>query len=194
MNGPIRRLAAVITLLFTSLFVSVTYIQVINAQALNDNPRNSRTLIKERSRERGEIKVGNKAVATSEPVDDEFKFLRKYSNGALYAPVTGFYSLVNGNPYGIESAESEYLSGTSDELFIRNLSSLLTGEQAQGATVETTINAKAQKAAYDALGDQDGAVIALDPETGDILTMVSKPSYNPNKLASHDTTEPTSCT
>ncbi|GAB6900085.1 peptidoglycan D,D-transpeptidase FtsI family protein [Kineosporia succinea] len=189
MNGPIRRLAAVITLLFTSLFVSVTYIQVINAQALNDNPRNSRTLIKERSRERGEIKVGNKAVATSEPVDDEFKFLRKYSNGALYAPVTGFYSLVNGNPYGIESAESEYLSGTSDELFIRNLSSLLTGEQAQGATVETTINAKAQKAAYDALGDQDGAVIALDPETGDILTMVSKPSYNPNKLASHDTTE-----
>ncbi|GAA3609044.1 penicillin-binding transpeptidase domain-containing protein [Kineosporia mesophila] len=185
MNSPIRRLAAVVTLLFASLFISVTYIQVVSAKELEEKPTNIRTLYKERSRERGNIMVGNKAVATSEPSDDLYQYLRKYNSAAMYAPITGFYSVVNG-AFGLESAENDYLSGSSDELFIRNLGGLLTGEQAQGATIETTINAKAQKAAWDALGDQDGAAIALDPETGDILTMVSKPSYNPNNLATHD--------
>lgn len=184
MNGPIRRLAAVITLLFASLFISVTYIQVVSADELGKNPRNLRTLYKERSRERGQILVGNKVVATSTPSDDVYQFLREYSSPQMYAPVTGFYSVVNG-PYGLERAENGYLSGTSNELFVRNLTNLLTGEEAQGASVETTINAKAQKAAWDALGDQRGAVVALNPKTGAILAMVSRPSYNPNDLATH---------
>lgn len=186
MNSPIRRLAAVITLLFASLFISVTYIQVVQADSLESNPRNTRTLLKERSRERGDILVGKTAVATSEPSDDVYQYLRKYKNAAMYAPVTGYYSLING-AYGLEKSENEYLSGSSDELFVRNLTNLLTGEQPQGASIETTINAKAQKAAWDALGDQQGAVIALDPTTGDILAMVSRPSYNPNNLSTHDT-------
>ncbi|MBT0771197.1 penicillin-binding protein 2 [Kineosporia sp. J2-2] len=186
MNSPIRRLAAVITVLFASLFISVTYIQVVSAASLEDNARNTRSLTKERSRQRGQILAGSKVIASSEPSDDVYKYLRSYSSGAMYAPVTGYYS-VRGNSTGLEGAENEYLSGSSDELFIRNLTNLLTGEQPSGATVQTTINPKAQKAAWDALGDQRGAVIALNPKTGEILAMVSRPSYNPNSLAEHDT-------
>nr|WP_269810258.1 penicillin-binding protein 2 [Kineosporia rhizophila] len=179
-------MAAVITLLFASLFVSVTYIQVVSAKELDEHPRNTRSLIKERSRERGQILAGTKVLATSTPSDDVYQFLREYSAPQMYAPITGYYSLVN-TPYGLESAENEYLSGSSDELFLRSLTNLLTGEQPKGASVETTINTKAQKAAWDALGNQRGAAIALNPKTGDILAMVSKPSYNPNDLATHDT-------
>jgi peptidoglycan glycosyltransferase len=186
-NSPIRRLAAVITVLFASLFLSVTYIQVINANALEKKPSNLRTLVKDQSRHRGNIMVGNKAVASSVASGDIYQWVRKYADGPMYAPVTGYYSLVQG-AHGLESAENDYLAGTSDELFVRNLKSLLTGEETQGATVETTINAKAQKAAYDALGDQRGAVVALNPKTGAILAMVSQPTYNPGKLASHDKT------
>ncbi|GAB3255853.1 peptidoglycan D,D-transpeptidase FtsI family protein [Kineosporia babensis] len=186
MNGPIRHLAAVITLLFSALFVAVTYIQVIARADLEDHPRNLRTQVKERSRERGQILAGSTVVARSEPAEGTYPFLRSYPLGPMYAPVTGYFG-VNLQPFGLEGLQSEYLSGTHDSLFLPSLGSLLTGEQAKGATIETTINPEAQKAAWDELEDQRGAVIALDPRTGAILAMVSRPSYNPNRLAVHDT-------
>src|SRR5699024_2999385 len=56
-----------------------------------------------------------------------------------------------------------------------------------GATVELTLDSAAQQAAWDALDGRRGSVVALDPETGAVLAMVSSPSYDPNRLASHDT-------
>ncbi|MGO1979077.1 peptidoglycan D,D-transpeptidase FtsI family protein, partial [Brachybacterium tyrofermentans] len=67
------------------------------------------------------------------------------------------------------------------------ISDILSGKQGRGATVELTLDAKAQEAAWDALDGRRGSVVALDPETGAVLAMVSAPSYDPNQLASHDT-------
>jgi peptidoglycan glycosyltransferase len=119
------------------------------------------------------------------PSQDRYKYQRTYPGGALYTPVTGFYSVVYGET-GIESAEGDLLAGTSDQLFYRRISDLLTGQQPQGATVELTIDPTLQKIAWDALGDQRGAVVALDPKTGNVLAMVSKPSYDATLLAGHD--------
>ena len=47
----------------------------------------------------------------------------------------------------------------------------------------TTLDYDVQKTAYDALGDRDGAVVVMEPKTGKILAMVSKPDYDPNTLA-----------
>jgi peptidoglycan glycosyltransferase len=185
MNGPIRRLAAVVAVLFASLLISTTYIQVVDASALADKPTNTRSLYKEYGRQRGPITVGGEAVAESVPSNDQYKFLRTYPGGKMYAPVTGYYSTIYG-PHGLEAAKDGLLSGTSDQLFYRRISDLLTGKQPTGAQVELTINHKAQTAAWKALGDQRGAVVALDPKTGDILAMVSKPSYDPDQLATHN--------
>ena len=76
----------------------------------------------------------------------------------------------------------------SDKLFYRRVVDLLTGKQPSGASLELTINPKAQEAADEALGNQRGAVVALDPKTGAILAMVSHPQYDPTVLASHDLT------
>jgi peptidoglycan glycosyltransferase len=80
----------------------------------------------------------------------------------------------------------DLLAGTADQLFYRRISDLLTGRQPQGATVELTIDPQLQKIAYNALGDQRGAVVALDPKTGNVLALVSKPSFNADLLAAHD--------
>ena len=185
MNGPIRRLAGVVALLFASLLISTTYIQVVDAASLKNKPTNVRTLLKEYARQRGPITVGGEAIAESVPSNDQYKYQRTYPGGKIYAPVTGYYSTVNG-PHGIEATEDGLLSGTADQLFYRRISDLLTGKEPAGAQVELTINPKAQQAAWDALGDQRGAVVALDPKTGAVLAMVSKPSYDPDELATHN--------
>lgn len=188
MNGPLRRLAAVVALLFASLFTSTTVIQFIDADSLNHHANNVRTLYKEYGRQRGSIVVGGTEVARSVPTKDKFKYQRTYPGGALYTPVTGYYSLVYGTS-GIEASENDLLAGTSSQLAFRQLSDLFTGRQPQGATVELTIDPALQKIAWDALGDQRGAVVAIDPKTGNILAMVSKPSFDADLLAGHSTTE-----
>jgi peptidoglycan glycosyltransferase len=185
MNTPIRRLGVVAFLLFAMLLVSSTWTQYVTAGRLNADSRNSRTLIDEISRERGPILAGQTTLVSSKPVEDVFKFQRTYDQSQVYAPVTGYYSLVYGAT-GIESAQSQLLSGTSDQQFYRRLADIVSGRQPVGATVELTIDPIVQQAAWDALGDQKGAVVALDPKTGNILALVSKPSYDPNVLASHD--------
>ena len=185
MNTPLRRLSLVALLLFAALFVSTTWVQYVQAGTLNADSRNSRTLIDELSRERGQITAGQTVLVTSQPVDDVFKFQRHYEQPEVYAPVTGFYSLVYGAT-GIEGAATQELSGTSDDQFYRRMSDIVSGREPKGASIDLTINPRAQQAAWDGLGDQRGSVVALDPKTGDILAMVSKPSYDPNRLATHD--------
>ena len=185
MNAPIRRVSTFVALLFATLLISTTWIQFVQAKSLNAREDNRRTLLSTYARERGQILAGDTVLAESVPVDNEFKFLRRYPQGEVYADVTGYYSFY-GASGGIESTENALLSGRSDKLFYRRVSDLFTGRRAQGANVVLTINPKAQQAAWDALGDQRGAAVALNPKTGEILAMVSKPGYDPNALASHD--------
>jgi penicillin-binding protein A len=184
-NAPVRRLSLVVAVLFASLLVSTTLIQYVFAADLNARPDNRRTLLSTFARERGEILVGQTAVAKSVPVDDEYKYQRVYDQGKLYGHVTGSYSFY-GAAGGLEQAENAFLSGSSDKLFYRRVSDLFTGRRPQGANIETTLDPKVQQAAADGLRGIKGAAVALDPRSGAILAMVSNPTYDPNDLASHD--------
>ncbi|MCV2392822.1 penicillin-binding transpeptidase domain-containing protein [Actinotalea sp. M2MS4P-6] len=186
MNNPLRRLAAMTIVMFVVLMGGATWVQYVKAPELNNDSRNVRTLYREYDNDRGPIVIGGEPVASSSPVDDSFGYLRSYSAGALYAPATGYYSVIYGRS-GIEEAMNTELNGSADSLFYTRIQDLITGRQPQGAAVELTIDPAVQQAAWDALGDQRGAVVAVDPTTGAILAMVSKPSYDPNVLASHDT-------
>jgi peptidoglycan glycosyltransferase len=183
-NATLRRLAGVITVMFLMLMLAATSVQFFQAGSLNADPRNVRTLYREYGTYRGPIVVAGTPIAYSEPIDDPYGYQRLYADGPLYAPVTGFYSIVYGRS-GMELAENASLNGTVDSLFLQRVDDLITGRTSQGATVELTIDPVVQQAAWDALGDQAGAVVALDPTTGAVLAMVSKPTYDPNILASH---------
>ena len=71
---------------------------------------------------------------------------------------------------------------------MRRILDMLTGVPPEGGSVSLTLNAKAQRAAYQGLAGRKGAVAAVNPTTGAILALVSSPSYDPNLLASHDPT------
>lgn len=186
MNSPIRRLALVVALLFSTLLVAGSLIQYFLADDLAGKPNNRRTLLANYGRDRGAILVDTVPVAKSTAVDDEMKYLRTYPRGRLYSHVTGYYSFVYGAGGGVEGASDAVLSGSSDALFYRRLGDLITGKQPTGVSLELTINARAQQAAEQGLGGQRGAVVAIDPRTGAILAMVSHPQYDPNALTSHD--------
>jgi penicillin-binding protein A len=185
MNTPLRHVWLVIGLLFVLLFTSTTYFQVIAQGRLNAHGQNDRTLYNEYGRHRGPIVVDGHPVAQSQTSGDTYGYLRTYDPGALYAPVTGYYSVVYGFT-GIERSLNDTLSGEADALFYHRISDILSGRQGRGATVELTLDAAAQEAAWEALDGRRGAVVALDPETGAVLAMVSAPSFDPDRLASHD--------
>lgn len=172
-------------LMFVALFISTSVIQVFAVDSLRADDHNVRVLYESYATERGAITVDGVPIVTSEPIDDEYSFLRVYSAGELYAPVTGFISLNHGSS-GIERSLNDELSGTSNAQFFDKLNALFTGEDPKGASVELTLDPVVQQAAWDALGDNTGAIVAIEPSTGRILAMVSKSSYDPNLLSAHE--------
>ncbi|GAB3400621.1 penicillin-binding transpeptidase domain-containing protein [Schumannella luteola] len=188
MSRELRRVSIIVLAMFAALFLSTSIIQVGQSDNLRSDPRNTRTILASFSAERGDIIVGGQPIASSTPVDDDYQFLRQYANGPLYAPATG-YSIINGEPRGVEGALNRELAGTADSTFLARLNQIITGQRPKGASVTLTLDANLQQVAWDALGDKTGAVVALNPKTGQILAMVSKPSYDPNQLASHNRQE-----
>ncbi|HSV40688.1 MAG TPA: penicillin-binding protein 2 [Nocardioidaceae bacterium] len=189
MNKPIRTMSVFCALLFAALLVNATYLQYFRAENLNERADNRRVTDAEYSRERGAILVRGTAVAESTPSEDRFKFQRVYSKPYMYAHLTGFFSYTYGRN-GVEQTENTILSGSDSRLFVNRVIDMIRDSQPKGGSVTLTINPAAQAAAYDGLQDlgpsAKGAVVALDPTTGEILAMVSNPTYNPSLLASHD--------
>ncbi len=187
MNQAIRNTWIVALAMFALLFGSLTVVQFFEAENLNANPWNSRTIYKDFDKNRGAILVDGDPIAESVPSDDEFAFQRVYNEPELYAPITGFYSLVYGSTQ-MESAMNAQLSGSGDEFFYEQIMQMFSGGQVEGASVELTLDAELQKLAWDLMPDGvKGSIVVMEPDTGNILAMVSKPSFDPNKLAGHNT-------
>src|SRR5438132_1674454 len=149
--------------MFLLLLINVNYLQGFEPASLAAKPLNSRAFYAAQN-----------------------KYQRKYPFGPEYAPVTGYDTVYSQT--GVEQAENSLLSGNDSALDVRKVIDLITGKTTKGATVEVTINSKAQAAAYNALASlgRPGAVVAIEPSTGKILAMASYPSYDPNVLATHD--------
>ena len=183
MNKPLRRVAIFCGLLIFSLLIRDNWLQFVEGDSLKNDPHNRRVLINEYAKPRGDIIVGGKAVTGHRKTgDSDFQYARTYTDGPEWAPVTGFASQVYGNTL-LEGVEDKILTGDDDRLFFNRTIDMLTGKQQQGGDVVTTLNAKAQAAAFHGLGSKKGAVAAIDPRTGAILALASTPSYDPSTIA-----------
>jgi peptidoglycan glycosyltransferase len=186
MNRPIRRVSVFVGVLLLAVVLNLNWVQVIHGTNYRNNDANQRVVLDEYKRQRGSIVVQGTPVAESVPTKDALMYLRRYPSGPMYAPVTGFNSLLYGQS-GIEAASDAVLSGSDDRLFVQRLTNLLTGRDPKGGNIVLTINKQAQSAAYQAMGNRRGSVVAIDPSTGKILAAVSTPSFDPNLLSSHST-------
>lgn len=185
MNRPLRRIAVLFGLLFLLLLGNVNYIQVYRAPELNDRGDNRRVLLDQYATDRGPILVGGEPIVRSRHTDSDLGLLREYLEPELYAHLTGFYSFYYGSA-NLEQTQNSVLAGTDDRLFVRRVIDLVTNKQPQGGSISLTIDPEAQKAAYEGLGDKQGAVVALEPSTGKILAMAANPTYDPNQISTHD--------
>lgn len=132
-------------------------------------------------------------------------FARKYEMGPAGAQIFGYVGepkkpIPNAPFYttgitGLEKIYDKTLVGTPGQtVMIANAVGRVTGEDKDqfipsivGSNIKTTINSTAQRVMFDKLTEyKAGCGVALDIETGDILAMVSTPSFNPENFASDD--------
>jgi peptidoglycan glycosyltransferase len=191
-NRALRRISIAILVMFVLLLVNINYLQGFEPASLAAKPGNARAFEAQFQYQRGSILTSDGVtIAESVPSNDIYKYQRKYPHGVEYAPLTGADTLYSES--GIELYENAVLNGSDSSLTVRNFIDLITGKPRKGANVTLTINSRAQDAAWNALQNdtngKPGAVVALDPQTGAILALVSFPSYNPNVLATHSGTQ-----
>jgi len=190
MDRQIRKLGIALLALFLIAFAQVNYIQVFAADRIAEDPANAqRQLIAEYKIDRGSILAadGTTVLASSRSSPGALRFQRRYPLGELYAHETGFYSFVFGRTE-LEQSYNDFLTGDAAELLPQTLTDLILGRPKRGATIVTTLVPEIQEAAEAAALAEAGdvAIAAIDPATGDVLALVSEPTYDPNLLASQD--------
>ncbi|HET6359833.1 peptidoglycan D,D-transpeptidase FtsI family protein [Streptomyces sp.] len=181
MNKTIRNAAVFSLLLVLALLIRATWVQAYEARALADDEHNRRKIIAQYAQPLGDIIVAGSPITGSKRTEgSDLAHKRTYTDGSLYAAVTGYSSQAYGATQ-LEGIYSHVLDGTDSRL--KNPVDALTGKQQEPGDVLTTIDPAVQRAAYKALGDTKGAAVAIDPKTGKILGMVSTPSYDPSKIS-----------
>lgn len=182
MNRSVRTAAYALLLCFGVLIVAATWTQAVAGPDYRDDSRNPRLTAWRTGRERGPIVTADDvlvAVSTSSETDANL-YIRSYPEGDLYAHTVGYTSVLFGTT-GIERARTADLQSDRDSTLSGVLNGLLGGDP-RPRGVRLTLEHALQSVAAEALGDQRGSVVALDPETGEVLAMVSTPSFAPNQL------------
>ena len=127
---------------------------------------------------RGEIKCSNGLPIAYTSVGEGGTETRIYPQDRMFAHVGGYAS--HGKT-GIELL-GNYQLLSSHAYFLERFVNEVQEQKNIGDNVITTLDYELQKTAYEALADYRGTVIALEPSTGKVLAMVSKPDYNPNEI------------
>ena len=167
--------------LFLAMMVYFVYFQIFRSEQFINNPYNPLQSLFSEHVVRGEICASDGSVLARTTINEDGSETREYPYGSLFAHAVGYST--NGTT-GLENQANFYLL-RSHAFFAEQIANDIQGKKNQGDRVVTTLDYNLQKAAYDALGNYDGAVIVMEPATGKILAMVSKPDYDPNKIATN---------
>jgi len=177
-NKRIIRVLISLCVLFFILIGYLTYFQLFQSNRLASNPYNKRILEAENSTLRGSIYDRNGIVLASSK-KTKTGSVRIYPYDSLYSQVIGYNSRVYGKSL-LEASYNSYLLGISEFDIVLGLKTHIGAGKSFGDAVYLSIDHKLQKLGEQLLNGRNGAVVAMDPKTGEILAMVSNPSYNPN--------------
>ena len=186
MDRSFRQVTFVLLGCFLLLFVQLNRIQVFQAEALQQNPSNSRTVQREFDQLRGEIRTSDGVVIARSDLatDGPFRYQRIYPEGELYAHTAGFVSFTTGAE-GAERVYNDEILGDTPSQQLSDLTSIL-DEEARAGAITLTLDHGLQQLAREALGERQGTVIAMDVRTGAIRALWSWPSFDPNLVADND--------
>lgn len=178
-NREYTFVSAFFVVIFLGLIGYLVYFDAAESETFINSPYNTRQDTFSDRVVRGQIVSSDGEVLARTDVYDDGSEERVYPYSNIFAHVIGYDT--NGKS-GLES-EANFQLLTSHEFFLNQMKNEFLGEKNMGDTVVSTLRADLQTVAYNALGDRKGAVVALEPSTGKILAMVSKPDFDPNTLA-----------
>ena len=182
----IKRLVIFFSICFFSIIGYLTYFNIFTADKIVTDSTNQRLAIYDNEYIRGSILDRNgKPIVTSKR-NEKGTQDRTYTNGEAYAHVTGYSSYKYGKT-GVELKYNDILQGRNFMYNVfggmtKNIGDIITKKEKRGNDVCLTIDKAAQEAAYEAMGTDKGGVAAINPKTGEIIAMVSTPSFNPQNI------------
>jgi penicillin-binding protein A len=180
-SNNIKKVFVVFLLCFLVIISYITYFELYKAPDIAKSQYNKRLWAIRNEVLRGTIYDRNMTALTkSERVNTETQ-KRTYTGGELFAHALGYVDI----RYGITGLEKKYdaeLMGTETQSLLDLIKNKGKSEEKVGDSLKTTLDYNVQKTAYDLLGNNRGAIVVLNPKTGEILALVSKPSFNPNNL------------
>ncbi|TGE32741.1 penicillin-binding transpeptidase domain-containing protein [Desulfosporosinus sp. Sb-LF] len=175
----VRRVALGMALSFFVLSLGLAYWQVVQADTLLENPSNRRLILMESRVTRGGIFDRNGEIIAQTQISKEKK-VRVYPKGEMFEPALG-YSTVKLGASGLEGTLADWLLGIKNATPTQSVQQLFALPR-QGDDVVLTLDSRLQSIAYNALKGKMGAVVAIDPRTGEVLALVSQPSFDPTSL------------
>lgn len=176
----IKHVMIVFLLLFIALISYISYSALFKSEAALDSVYNKRNQAEKNRVLRGTIYDRDMNALTTGEKTGEFSQTRQYVGGPAFSHVLGYNDVKYGSS-GIEKKFDEELSGQSVNL-IKDIFSSKKDQNKVGNHVVTTLDSKLQQRAFEVLGNRKGSVVALDPKTGEVLAMVSKPSFDGNNI------------
>lgn len=180
-NKEFARITYFFVLLFLALMGYIVYFSAVRAKDIVNSPYNARQDNFAEVVIRGNLADRNGNVLAQTQVAEDGAETRYYPYGDVFAHVIGYNHAELGKT-GLESIENFSLL-TSNAFFLEKLKNEFQDQKNMGDTVVTTLDAGLQQTAYQALGENKGAVLVMEASTGKILVMLSKPSYDPNQIA-----------
>lgn len=152
--------------------------QLTQRETTINNSYNTRQELLAQQNIRGKILSMHGEVLAQTVVDENGNEKRDYPYGNLFAHIVGYSTK---GKTGVEYQGNMNLL-TSNAFIGEKIQNELDSSKNYGDNIVTTLNVELQQTAYDALGVYSGAIIVTDAKTGKILTMVSKPDYDPNQI------------
>ena len=168
----------VFVLLFLALISHFVNFQMNESEEFINNDYNSREELFAERVIRGDILSADGQVLAETVVNIDGTEERYYPFENLFAHVVGYST--NGKA-GIEKLANFYLL-KSHVSMNEKVEVELADQKYKGDNVITTLDSKLQQVAFEGLSWYEGAVVVLEPSTGRILAMVSKPNFNPNNV------------
>ncbi|MBV9691566.1 MAG: penicillin-binding protein 2 [Ktedonobacteraceae bacterium] len=195
-NASIRKLTTLFIALFIALSAGLVYWQVVVARQVTANVHNSRPCLTGNAPIRGRIFDRNGVLlADNIPTQGGCGYLRRYYEPSL-AGLIGYYISPLYASTGIEHSYDAYLSGRLGKTALDNTINQTLHRPTVGDDIYLTIDVRIQRIVdhyfdepiridYNTTYPSDrGAVIVTDPRSGEILAMLSRPGFDPNKLVS----------
>lgn len=173
LNKPIIGMTYLFAFLFIAMIGYILHFMIVEKDQVIANAANPRLDSYGENVLRGDIVTSDGQVIATNNGDKRY-----YPYDNLFCHAAGYASYTKA---GIELVGNNYLINSHCNVLERFLNTLR-DEKNNGDTVVSTLNYELQKTAYDALGGANGAVVVMEPDTGKILAMVSKPDFNPNDI------------